>query len=173
MIYAIIFLLILGGWQAFMRGRKSKAISGFSLWLALIILIIGLIIGKIELNIALFAMFILASFFILMQIYRLSTYHRYFFKMVPVLLGYGALIGYLLFAFNFSKYFIWFIALTLCLLFTNFHKQLQDRKISISLAKDEEQKKFLTKSVTNTIKFHLLSSIIYVIMVVVSFLIFL
>jgi len=171
MIYIVLFLLLLGGWQAFMRGSKSDVISGASLWLALILLILGLVIGKIEMSIVLFALFVMASIFILMQIYRFSTYHKYFSKMLPVLLGYGVLVGYLISVFNFSNYFVWFIVLTVGFLIVNFRKQ-QQAKAFTSLAEDEEQKKILTKSVANTIKFHLLSSVVYVVAAVASFLYF-
>lgn len=171
MIYIVLFLLLLGGWQAFMRGSKSEMISGASLWLALILLIIGLVIGKIEMSIVLFALFILASIFILMQIYRFSTYHKYFPKMLPVLIGYGALVGYLIFIFNFSNYFVWFVILTVGFLITNFRKQQQAKALS-SLTEDEEQKKLLDKSFKNTIKFHVFSSIVFVISVIGSFLYF-
>src|SRR3972149_2177868 len=171
MIYIVLFLLLLGSWQSFMRGSKSEVISGASLWLAVILLIIGLVIGKIEMSVVLFAIFVLVSIFVLMQIYRFSTYHKYFPKMFPILLGYGALVGYLLFAFNFSNYFIWFAILTIGFLIVNFRKQ-QQAKAFTSLTEDEEQKKLLTKSVADTIKFHLLSSIVYIIAVVVSFLYF-
>jgi len=154
-----------------MRGSKSEVISGASFWLALILLIVGLVIGKIEMSVVLFALFVLASIFILMQIYRFSTYHKYFSKMAPVLLGYGALIGYLLFVFNFSNYFIWFIILTAGFLNANFRKQQQTNAF-ISFTEAEEQKKLLAKSAANTIKFHLFSSIMYIIAFIISFLYF-
>lgn len=169
MIYIVLFLLLVGGLQAFMRGSKSEAISGASIWLALILLIVGLVIGKIELSVVLFALFTLASFFILMQIYRFSTYHKHFPKMLPVLMGHGALTGYLLFVFNFSNYFIWFVILTVGFLITNFHKQQQSKSFS-SLAEDEEQKQLLDKSIKNTIKFHVFSSIVFLISAIGSFL---
>lgn len=171
MIYIVLFLLLLGSWQTFMRGNMSQTISGVSLWVALVLLVIGLVIGKIEMSIVLFALFILASIFILMQIYRLSTYHKYFSKMLPVLIGYGVLIGYLLFTFNFSNYFTWFVVLTAGFLMVNFRKQQQAKGFS-SLAENEEQEKLLDKSVKNTIKFHVLSSLVYVISAVGSFLYF-
>ncbi|MFH1956575.1 MAG: hypothetical protein ABIJ28_02950 [Patescibacteria group bacterium] len=171
MIYIVFFLLLLGGWQAFMKGSKSQMISGVALWLAVIVLLVGLVLGKIEMSIVLFGLFVLASVFILMQIYRLSTYHRYFPRMFPVLLGYGVLVGYLLFVFNFSQYFLWHVIITIYFLTTNYRKQ-QQAKVLASLTEDEEQKKLLDKSVSDTIKFHLLSSVVYVVTVVISFLYF-
>lgn len=168
MIYIVLFLLLLGGWQASMRGNMSQKISGISLWLAIILLVVGLIIKQIELVILLFGAFTIVSIFILMQIYRFSTYHKHFPKMIPVLLVYGALVGYLLSAFNFSNYFIWFIALSIGFLIVNFRKQ-QQAKAFTSLAENEEQKKQLINSIAKTIKFHLLSSLIYIVAVAISF----
>jgi hypothetical protein len=168
MIYIVILLLLLGGWQSFMRGSKSGLISGISLWLALIILIVGLIIGEIRIDVVLFAVFTFVSIFILMQIYRLSTFHKYFLKMILVLLGYGVLVSYLLSIFNFSKYFIWFIVLTIGFLIINFNKQNQEKK-SLPLVEDKKENELINKSMANTIKFHLFSSILYIIAVVVSF----
>jgi len=171
MIYIIFFLLLLGTWQAFMRGSMSQTISGISFWLTLILLVIGLIIGRIETSVTLFALFVLASIFILMQVYRFSTYHKHFPKMLPVLIGYGVLVGYLLFAFNFSDYFIWFIILTAGFLVVNLRKQ-QQVKDSLLIAENEEQKKLLDKSSKSTIKFHLLSSLIYLVSTVGAFVFF-
>ena len=154
-----------------MKGALSQTISGISLWLAVILLVIGLAIGKIEMAKVLFGLFVLLTIFILMQIFRFSTYHKYFPKMLPVLIGYGALVGYLLHVLNFAQYFIWFILLTIGFLAVNFRKQHQTKAI-ISLAESDEQKKLLEKSVTNTAKFHLLSTVTYIVASVGSFLLF-
>ncbi|MEI7511490.1 MAG: hypothetical protein WCJ84_05010 [Candidatus Peregrinibacteria bacterium] len=171
MIYIVVFLFLLGDWQASMRGRLSPIISGASILLALILLIVGLIIEKIEMSIVLFFIFVWASIFILMQIYRFSTYHKYFPKVLPILISYGILNGYLLFAFNFSNYFIWFTILTILLLKMNFDKQKQFEDF-LTLAENEEQKKLFDESFKNTLKFHFLSSIVYVVSSIGSFLYF-
>ncbi len=168
----MLFLLLLGGWQIFMRGSKSKIISGISLWLALILLVIGLIIGKIEMSVFLFAIFILASIFILMQIYRFSTYHKFFFKMLPILIGYGMINGYLLLTFDFPKYFSWFVTITGGFLILNFREQQQKVKAYLSIEENKEKKKLLNKSFKKTIKFYLLSSLVYLISVIGTFLYF-
>lgn len=122
-------------------------------------------------SIILFTIFMLTNVFILMQIYRFSTYHKYFPKILPVLIGYGVLVGYLLYVFNFSNYFVWFVILTIGFLIVNFRKQ-QQAKIYLSHAENEEQKKFLDKSINNTIKFHSLSSLVYIIFAIGSFIYF-
>lgn len=171
MIYFVLFLLLVGAWQAFMKGSKSEVISGISLWLALIFLVIGLIFKQIELAVVLFGIFTFVSILVLMQIYRFSTYHKYFPKMIPVLLVYGTLVGYLLITFDFSKYFAWYVVLSLGFLIVNFRKQ-QQAKAFTSLAENEEQKKQLTSSISKTVKFHLLSSLVYIVAVVTSFFVF-
>jgi hypothetical protein len=171
MIYIVLFLLLLGGWQAFKRGSESQLISGVSIWLSLIILAVGLVTGKIEMSILLFAIFMLVSTFILMQIYRFSTYHKYFIIMLPILIGFGVLIGYLLLVFNFSNYFLWFVILTVGFLIVNFRKQ-QRAKTFLSLVENEEQKKLIDYSFKNTIKFHLLSSLVYLASAIGAFLYF-
>ncbi len=171
MIYIVFFLIVLGGWQAFMKGRMSQSISGASFLLASVLLIIGLVIRKIEVSIVLFAVFVLISIFILMQIYRFSTYYKFFPKMLPVLIGYGVLVGLLIFVFGFSNYFAWFIVFTIVFLTINFHKQQQAMAL-LTLAKDEEQKKIMDKSLKNTIKFYVLSSFVYLVSAIGAFLYF-
>lgn len=173
MLYIVFFLLLLAGWQGIMKGRKSKEISGASLWLALIIVIIGLILRKIEISGVLFILFILINIFVFMQIYRISFFPKNFSKIIPVFLVFGALIGYLLFLFNFSKYFTWYVILTVGFVMINYRKQQQDSALALIMnAKDEEQKKQLKKFSINTLRFHLLSSLLYIIAVIISFLYF-
>jgi len=173
MLYIVFFLLLLAGWQGIMNGRQSQKISGASLWLALTILIIGLILGKIEINALLFIFFILINIFIYMQICRISFLPKNFSKIIPVFLIYGVLIGYLLCFFNFSQYFVWYIILTSGFLIINYQKQRQDSAFtSIRNARDDEQKKFLDQFIAHTLKFNLLSSLFYIITVIISFLYF-
>lgn len=171
MIYIVIFLLLLSGWQTQMRGSGSAAISTISFLLALILLIIGLVIGKIEMSVVIFIVFTLVSMFILMQIYRFSTYHKYFSKVFPVLIVYGTLCGYLLFFLHFSNYFILFVISNISILTIGAYNQ-NKFKVLCLLAENENQKKWMQKSLKNTIRFYLFSSLIYIISIVVSFYIF-
>jgi hypothetical protein len=65
MIYIVIIFLIIGVWQAFMKGSKSEMIGGISFWLAIIIFVTGFAVGKIEMDIKSLAILGLISFFIL------------------------------------------------------------------------------------------------------------
>ena len=90
MLYLGIILFLIGAWQAFMNGRLSPIISGVSLILGTIFVFIG------DWQTGLFFVFMFATWFILMQIFRFSTYHKYFFKIAPLLIAYAILIAFLL-----------------------------------------------------------------------------
>lgn len=93
--------------------------------------------------------------------------------MFPVLLGYGSLVGYLLFIFNFSNYFTWLIVLIIFFLSSNYQKQKQTNELLFKDEnEDEKTRKIIKKSITNTLKFHILSSASYIASLVVSFLYF-
>ena len=170
MIYIILFFILLSIWQIFMRGRLSQLISGIALILAIILLIIGLIIGKIEIKFIFHVIFTFVSIFILMQIYRFSTYHRHFPIMAPIIIGYAILISYLIIRFNFSNYFVWYILYTIGFLILNYSKQLQSLNVS-SFPADMDQK-LVEKSLKNTLKYHIISSVIYIVFSILSFLFF-
>ena len=53
-----------------------------------------------------FLAFLAVSHFVLMQIFRLTTYHAYFLKGLPLLIGYGALIGFLLYTLDMHAFFL-------------------------------------------------------------------
>lgn len=76
MIYIVIFFLIIGVWQSFMKGSKSEIIGGISFWLAIIILAVGFAIGKIEIDIRLLAILGFVSLFILNYIVRRFKFYE-------------------------------------------------------------------------------------------------
>lgn len=115
-----------------------------------------------------FILFFLVSFFILMQIYRLSTFHGDFLKTLPILIGYGILVSYLFIYLNLSQNFLWYLIFAVVLLGLNYKKQKKFKFLE-TLTENEEEKKFLDKSLRNTLKFHLLSSIVYIFTFLISF----
>ena len=46
-----------------------------------------------QMQILAFAIFLLISHFLLTQIFKITTYHNYFLKALPLLVGYSALVG--------------------------------------------------------------------------------
>lgn len=162
--YIGIILLAIGGWQAFMRGTHSEVISGISLILGTILVFVG------DWHAGLFLVFMFATWFLLMQIYRFSTYHRYFPIAAIFLIVYAALVAFLLQTFGFENFVWWYLVLTVGFLFINHRKQHKTKSLLDSLPeKEKEHRGEIEKSFKNTIKYHLLSSIVFVLAVAFSF----
>lgn len=100
-----------------------------------------------------------------MQIYRFSTYHRYFKSVLPILTGYGVVVGALLFLLNLHEFFFWHVGLTVLCLFLNYQKQ------SETLTEPDKTRVLVELSLQKTLHYHLLSSIVYVLGVSLTFLI--
>lgn len=66
MIYIVLVFALIGIWQALMNGTLSEFISGLSLLLSLLLLIIGLAINKIDIKQMLWSLLIVIIFFIYM-----------------------------------------------------------------------------------------------------------
>ena len=59
-----------------------------------------------------------------MQIFRLTTYHAYFFwKGLPLLVGFGVLVGWLLFYLKLHQFFLWQVVFASLWLFYIARKQ--------------------------------------------------
>lgn len=176
-----------------MNGRLSPVISGLSLIIGTIFVFIG------NWQAGLFFVFMFATWFLLMQIFRFSTYHGYFFKAVIFLIAYAVLIGFLLNKLGFQNYFFWYLILSFLFLGVNHRKQWQSKKmLSVLSEKNKEpdvvsmfkhkfdfnefiQMKSFTEeskpeeiklSLDRTIKYHLLSSSVYILIFAFAFLYF-
>lgn len=162
--YIGIILLAIGGWQAFMRGTHSEVISGISLILGTILVFVG------DWHAGLFLIFMFATWFLLMQIYCFSTYHQYFPIAVILLIAYAVLVSFLLQKFGFESFIWWYLLLTAIFLIINHKKQHKAKQLLNSLPEDEQESHSeIEKSFKNTIKYHLLSSIVYVVVVAFAF----
>ena len=153
-----------------MNGRLSPVISGISLILGTIFVFIG------NWNAGLFFVFMFATWFLLMQIFRFSTYHKYFFKIAPLLIGYAILVAFLLRQFNFQDFFWWYLGFSSLYLFINHQKQRGskgavdmfaklDNNLVDSIPEGEAKQhveKELSLSFSRTIKYHLLSSVVFI-----------
>src|SRR3989344_6985734 len=176
MLYLGIILFLIGAWQAFMNGRLSPIISGVSLILGTIFVFIG------DWQTGLFFVFMFATWFILMQIFRFSTYHKYFFKIAPLLIAYAILIAFLLSKFGFQNFFWWYVGFSTLYLIINHHKQRKskdavdmfaglEKGLVDSIPEGETKahvEKELSLSFSRTIKYHLLSSILFLISFILS-----
>ncbi len=164
MYYLGIFFLLIGAWQAFMKGRLSPVISGISLTLGTLLVFIA------YWQAGLFFIFLIVSWFFLMQIFRFSTFHRYFLKAAPFLIGYGALIAFLLVQFHFHKIFWLYLFLIVLFLLINHRKQHQAKHLlNLFSGEDTENRIVADISLKRTIKYHLLSSAVFVVSFVLAF----
>lgn len=113
-----------------------------------------------------------------MKIFSFSTYHKYFYKTLPVLLIYGALLGYLLDVFEFHEFFLWFLA-TNIFLFVKNHKRYKKQNLIEEIGEDykkllpEQQiKEIWEKSKKNTLKYFVINSIVYLVVFSATYLFF-
>jgi hypothetical protein len=115
------------------------------------------------LEIAKFIVFLLVSHLLLMQIFRFSTYHRFFWLALPFLVGYGALVAWLLFKFNMHAFFLWQLVLASVWLGYGVNKQLGSSDAMMEMVgNDPEALKLLASSSKKTVVYYILSSIIYI-----------
>lgn len=115
-------------------------------------------------NVFYFIIFFAITWLGLMQIYRFSTYHRYFKSALPILAGYGVLVGALLFFFNLHEFFFWHVGLSTLFLFLNYRKQPK------TLTDADKTRILVELSLEKTLHYHLLSSVIYIVCVSTTFL---
>lgn len=165
MVQIILLLILIGRWQSVMLGRYSKTISSFSFIIATIFLIIGLILGNIELSFLFFLVFFFITIWGLTEIMRVSTYNKNFLKTIPILIIYGVLDGYLITAFNFSNYFIWFLVLIIASHTLGLKQQYKLVKHFFALFTGDDNKNMMEDSSQKTLKYWLLSSLLYIISV--------
>jgi len=167
LLYIGIFLFAVGVWQMSMRGAHSKEISSISLTLGIILVFIG------NLHAGLFFIFLFASWFLLVRIFHFSTYHLYFSKAVIFLIAYATLAAFLLQKLGFADSVLWYLLLTSGFLAINNGKQRQAKQVLDSISEDEQDKRDeMEKSFNKTIKYHLLSSVVYILTFVFAFLYF-
>lgn len=125
-----------------------------------------------------FAIFFVVSWLVLMKIFSFSTYHKYFYKALPILLIYAALLGYLLDLFELHSFFLWFLIINGFLFVKNYKRyKKQDLMEGVSedyknLLPEEKVKETLEKSSKNTLKYFTLSAIVYLVIFSTTYLFF-
>lgn len=125
-----------------------------------------------------FIIFFVVSWLILMRIFSFSTYHKYFYKILPVLLIYSALLGYLLDLLELHTFFLWFLAINIFLFVKNYKRyKKQDLMEGVGedykkLIPEEKIKATLEKSTKNTLKYFIISSVLYLGVFSVTYLFF-
>lgn len=110
-----------------------------------------------------FLAFLLVSHFLLMQIFRFSTYHAFFWKVSPVLVIYGAAVAWSLFKLGMHPFFLWQLVLASAWLFVVGRKNTKSAQAILTLAGDDaDYVRLMAESSTQTSRYYAYSSFIYV-----------
>jgi len=84
-----------------------------------------------------FFVFLFVSHFGLMQVFRLTTYHAFFWKALPLLLLYSAGVAWALFALNMHPFFLWQIVLASVWLFVIGRKQTKTAEAMLAVSGED------------------------------------
>lgn len=125
-----------------------------------------------------FIIFFVVSWLVLMKIFSFSTYHKYFFKILPILVFYSALLGYILDLFELHAFFLWFLAINIFLFVKNYKRYKKQDLIEgvdkdyKNLLPEQQIKETLEKSTKNTLKYFAISSVVYLVIFSTAYLFF-
>ena len=84
-----------------------------------------------------FIIVFIGAHLILMRIYRITTYHAYFWKSLALLLTYSVFVGALLYHLHLHQFFLWFIFFESIWLFAIGRKQARSAAAMLSMARDD------------------------------------
>lgn len=111
-----------------------------------------------------FLVFLFVSHFGLMQIFRLTTYHAFFLRALPLLIVYSALVAWALHSLEMSAFFVWQIILASFWLFLISRKQTKNAEGILAASSDRpEDIRLLALSISKTKSCFTASSIIYIV----------
>ena len=120
-----------------------------------------------------YLVYLFLSYFLVLQIFRLTTYHADFTKGFPLLLGYSVLCGFLLFRLSLVPFFLWHIPASLILFARGWSKQARSaRTLLDALAGDPAAWTLARLSMASTRGYYWLSVAIYLVVFSVSFVYF-
>ena len=111
-----------------------------------------------------FMVFLVLSHFGVMLVFRLTTYHKYFWPSLPLLIAYGALVGWALFELKMHAFFLWQLVLASVWLFIVGRKQSNAAEAMLHLAGDDAAfVRLMAASTARTSAYYTASSIVYVV----------
>jgi hypothetical protein len=109
-----------------------------------------------------FLVFLVLSHHGLMQIFRLTTYHRYFLWASPLLILYAALAGWLMFKLGLEQFFLYQVALASLWLVFVARQQSHQAELMLQLAEaDSESVQAMATSVKKTKRYYTYSAFVY------------
>lgn len=118
-----------------------------------------------------FAGILIASHFLVLQIYRLSTYHMYFWPTLPLLIGFGAFVGWILYVLELHQFFIWQVVLASLWLFVSGRQHNRQAGDMLEMAGDDaDAVRFMAESIRTTSRYYTYSSFVYVASIALTYL---
>ena len=122
-------------------------------------------------SLAFFILFLVLSFFLVLQIFRFSTYHAYFAKSLPFLIGYAVAVGYAVFAIkSFHPFWITQIWGSVILFLLAWRYQTKRAKELIEQTMDsQEQHNIASLSMQSTKAYFWLSVVVYLLSYSIAF----
>ena len=118
-----------------------------------------------------FIIFLVISHFGLMQVFRLTSYHRYFWPSLPLLLGYAGLVGWALFTLEMHPFFLWQLVLAGAWLFVIGKKQSKSAEAMLQFAGDDaDAVRAMAGSAAKTTAYYKASSIVYLVVFAITYL---
>jgi hypothetical protein len=81
-------------------------------------------ITKTSVHIGLFLVYLFASWLLLLGLLRLAAHRKYYFHLVPFVVGYAVLAALLLRYFSFQDFFWWYLVLSSVFFFANLRRYL-------------------------------------------------
>ncbi len=122
-----------------------------------------------------YILFLAASFFFVLQIFKFSTYHAYFAKSLPFLFAYSVAVGFAVYWVK-SFHQFWFTQIwgNVLLFWFVWRAQAKRAKNLIELASEAPDQQALAKLSTQSTKaYYWLSVVIYLVVYAVAFIVFL
>ena len=120
-----------------------------------------------------YLVYLFLSYFLVLQIFRLTTYHADFAKGFPLLLAYSILCGFVFFRLGLAAFFFWQILASLILFARGWSKQARSARVSFdALASNPATSTVFRLSMASTKGHYWLSVAIYLVVFSVSFLYF-
>ena len=117
-----------------------------------------------------FIIFLVISHFGVMQVFRLTTYHAYFWKALPLLIAYSVGVAWILFILEMHPFFLWQWVLASTWLFVIWRKQSKMAKAMLSMsAEDANSVRLMVASTAKTSSYYAYSSFIYIIVFVCAY----
>lgn len=117
-----------------------------------------------------FVVFLAVSHFGVMQVFRLTTYHKYFWPALPLLIGYAALVAWALFVLEMHQFFLWQFVLASVWLFAVGRKQSKSGQALLQLAgEDADAVRIAATSFAKTIAYYTASSMVYIVVFAIAY----